>query len=685
MSTGRSRLAPIFLSIVPLLSGVIGFILNLPVMAQQPSGHGAPTYRFDFETDVDRDGLPDYWKVVAGGHDPLNPNGKLVGEDPHSGKLCFAVTPDGASTNYETTDTFGLDGRFTWRLSAWARTTELSTSGVRASSVCIEAVLLDETDKVVQTLASERVTGTTNGWQQLVVEIPPAEEGAPRKVRIALVLDGRALTGKVWFDDMVLRAQPTIELNFAGRGRVLTSGDEAVCRVELATLVESEYRLQVMVAGPEGSKAFDKTFAVTPDAKCRATIKVELPLRVFGLYRVNTRLTNDRVEEANREVQVGYVPAPVRGSGGGRGFGVMMNGTDAGLEAMASTLGSVGVGRAFVRVWGPGQREEDLARSAGRLDPVLAQLRSDGVQPVLVLAGVPQEIGLAMLAQGLAPDESRLTVARLLSADARLWLKPLSETAERFGRRTGCWQLGGEPDLAMSEQMPAQIRSIFSGKLAGLAPEWKVGVPVSMEQSGAVIRAAQEMDFVVFVPGAEASARDVSKKLAMFRTGRAERWLEVTIGDESRVGQERQLGDMVERAALARAAGVTVIVVKPSTELFERDGSPRDALLALGTLSRALNGMDYAGDLSAQADVHLPIFRGGGRTTAIFWGEESRGTWSGYLGGSAKRVDLWGNVSALTEVNGVVTLKAGKLPFIVTDIDGEKITIQRSTQEGVKE
>ena len=116
--------------------------------------------------------------------------------------------------------------------------------------------------------------------------------------------------------------------------------------------------------------------------------------------------------------------------------------------------------------------------------------------------------------------------------------------------------------------------------------------------------------------------------------------------------------------------------------MFDGEGNPREAVLALGTLSRELEGKEYVGDLSAQAEVHVAVFSGGGRTTAVFWCEQGRGTWSGPLGRGAKRVDMWGNESAATDGNGQATLRGGKLPVRIRGIDNTRITIQRPARGG---
>lgn len=656
------------------LVGVCGALAaqEAPSLTAQLSRH------FDFEEDVDRDGLPDadLWRIIQGRNDPLDPKARLVATSPHSGRLCLAVNPDGTRTAFQTAEAVPLDPRFTYRVTAWLRLADIPTEGLRRTVVRIETVLMDPTEKPLRVIPGPDFTGSHQEWQPVVIDIPRAADGRPRKLRVNLVIDGSALSGTCWFDDIRLQPQPTIDLRTSRPGNVLEPGDNPTLTVELATLTDPSYELvvtrqSVAEAPAQQPDAVLYRGRLVPDLKREGHVELKLPLTRFEVFGLRAVLWADGSERARRLSSIAYCPPVPHGEDWAGQFGTATLASIRGIEDLGPALARAGAGRLLVVVWSPSQTEESLAETRRRLDPMLTLVRQAGVEPVMVLAGSPRVLARKLVEDHKAGDEAAVRLVQLLAADRKYWLPLLKVTTDSFAHRARYWQVGDEPDALLTRGELESTLKTLSVQLNELTYRHSVGVAVGALTDPAVAQAASaSADFITVDAGAALPPEAIPALLAGLGPPKAERWVKIDLLDRRRFDRTTVLADMIERAVWARVGGASSVIVGPvAGGLFDEELHPLEPLAALASLARNLDGLDYVGDLSTSADARAMTFSNGRRTTVVVWSHEEHAVWSHYLGPAAKAVDLCGNNLPLSPVGGTPVLAVPQLPFFVTDAD----------------
>lgn len=518
-------------------------LLAAMAWAQPPAAENPP--RFDFEADVDGDRFPDGWQLVGTRH-PENVRERLDTAEHHSGAKSFLVAPDGQPCVYETVVARPFDPRLSWRLTGWIKTSGLPASGLRATSARVEAALLGaEGEPPVRIAATPGVTGTAN-WTQVSIDIPRDVTCAARLVRLRLVVEGAALEGKAWFDDVAFEPRPTVRMSCGKVDGFYHAGEPAKAAVLLDTLLGDGFRLATKLTGPDGVVVESRSADVKPGLDFAAEAAVDLPFRAFGLYRLDAELTCAGKPVVSTARTVIYLRAP---AGPSREIGI--------AGSRAEVIALAGAGTATVDIF-----SDEPARIAERF----ARLRELGIEPVAVLGRVPDSVVRRLFKEKLIADESEATWPRVLALDPATWSEELLAAVKPVATRASHYQLGLRAEPGLSPESLKRAVTRLRETLAPLTWERKIALPTDGTETDGALSAGADV-LVLQGPGS-------AERIEAIRKNAAEVWVEAPVTGDGK--------GLAERLRRVKAAGAARAIVGPlEGGLLNAKGEPTEAFFAL--------------------------------------------------------------------------------------------------------
>jgi len=632
--------------------------------------------RLDFEEDVDADNFPDEWVLVVGRRHPQDIRVKLDDTEHHTGQRSFLMELDGIANVYETRETYRFDPRFSYRLTGYIRTADVPTTGLRTSAARIELVgIAHDRKTVVFSARTEGVTGTTD-WTRVGLDLPRDVTRPFHLVRIRCIIDGVAISGKAWFDEITLTPRPGIHVAAGKPDGFFSPGDPACAGIAVDTLIESDYRLSTKLVGPDGRTVMDRTLDVKPRLGFLADADLALPLDTFGPYHMTVELTAGGRPVSSLEKTCLYWP----GVAGGRvspDFGVYAGGLG-GLDdrtvnvLLESRFGTVGFDL-FAGADGP----DNITTLARRAAPRLGELRQQIIDPVVVLDTVPTVLVDTLFREKQVLSVGEATWLRTLSLDAKYASPVIAGVPGAVLARTVCWQIGRRADPNVSPADLARAVARLRQTLKPITFRHRVGVVFDGTETDEMVNAAAGCDFIVLDCGVGVDAcRQLPERIARLRPIVDEVWVSLDVSRDDDAGPTPAAA-FVERMVLARVAGADRVNVRfPGGRLTDGNGDPNVMTATAATLARELSGKQCAGILSTNVPTCLFVGPGGARLVVVPKPDALGDVL--YLGTALRRIDLDGNVSTLESAGTKALLANRGRPYLVDGLDVEALLTRLS-------
>jgi len=676
------------------------FVAMLPFLAAAGPVEVSRALRsIDFEERRlgNREDLPMHWSKIAGPGLPNYVNGELANDSAHSGEWSFRFDLNGGSLIYQyDPHELPIQTGAHYRVGCFVRTSVLPHARARMT-----AFFVDQDGNRIESsvIHSDLYAAKTEGegWQELSVEISSQDPTAAfLAVQLELLqpsfyspstLGARTLFdqdiyGSAWFDDVTISQVPKFILSSNHPGNVFRRSDP----VQLSVLVNDRFtkdlaaQLSIRDAGNaliyRHTGALDVAGAVDlgPGLK---QLTVALPDLAPGWYDAVLDMTSRGQFVGQQDLQfvrladdeVAFQPDPR--------FGVIA--TDLPIEGwsqLPDLLPIMAAGRVKLAVWSPKANVERVDPAG--FDTLLEELQKNGISLTACLTGVPPDV-----AKNVGGSDWNI----FAEAPVENWRSDLSYLVARHANHLDRWQFGADQDAADFLQKPGMRRvydllysefakMVVKPDLAMPWPAWydlsgNLPATVALSISPDVLPSQLPL-YIQDVHGHEGHNLSVSLQLL-----------------DDRYGRDVQIRDLAQRFVYALAGGAKRIDL-PLPFSVRKDNDhvtpePKELLLIMRTLLSQLSGATFRGKIPNSSNVDAFLFDRSGQCVLVVWSrgmEDSTKSLALNLGDHPKRVDLWGNTTALIvpkkSQSDSINLQVGPMPFFLVDIDGDTAQMRAS-------
>jgi hypothetical protein len=585
----------------------------------------------------------------------------------------------------------------------------IKTQGLKHDGAWATLEFFDADGKVVQSIASLPVTGTTE-WQRVEIgPIAPDNNKAVRQV-ITLHLGPRGaeqdLAGSAEFDDiqMVRLPRMTLVANRQPGLYVDPAIPELTCEVSGVRIVEPlvhfellDYQGQVLAKHDSPLADIASGRPTTADSTRpaegyagRTTWKPPLP--GYGFYRVTASLrAPGSPENPLRRAQTLAVLRPFPAHSKSE-FGWSLPGHEQPYDygSLAALLGQAGLGWAKLPVWFDPRQTSEVERIAWFAE----QLSIQGIELVGVLDQPPGELRQIFREQG------RLPVASVF-IEPELWEPVVSPVMTRLSLRVRWWQLGEDQDTSFVgyPQVESKIAEIKRG-LEQFGQEVRLGIgwrwvhPAPTGKDGHVPwtflsynsePSLTPAELATYLPlratsaaseAAEDRARAGSTRsnpTPVARQAATQRWVMLSPLSNAEYDARTRIQDLVERMLATRIHGADAVFVPrpfdPQVGLMNPDGSPSELFVPWRTTASLIGGSQYLGPIELPGGSICHAFGREEQAVLVIWNKHPT-TERLSLDGGVQQIDVWGrNLLPPTGSPGELTIRevaVGVLPTFLT-------------------
>lgn len=332
----------------------------------------------------------------------------------------------------------------------------------------------------------------------------------PREFRRESLLEHQVwdqdFDGTAWFDDVVVVQVPQLHLTTTSPLNVIAQPDTPTLATDLRDLAAEELTAHTQVYDARRRLVAESTRAIRTG---RESWEWTPELAELGWYHAVVKIASAEQVVAEKTCNFVWVPAP---PDVGRTYqtGPKFDGsaTDAApvaapelgiqlsalpsdeADEIAHALRLLGAQVVTVPVWERDLRAEDVPARVDRLRDLLAALRTDWIEPTLVLPAVPDELARPLR---LRPQD----VLDVLAAPPAVWEPYLSDAMDRLGTSASRWQLGASGSSEVYEQAGAgavirDVREQLARYIPGveITAGWRIDWPSSAAAAAGADRAS---------------------------------------------------------------------------------------------------------------------------------------------------------------------------------------------------
>ena len=583
-------------------------------------------------------------------------------------------------------------------ITGWIR-----TEGLEHASACIVAQLYDaHRNAIPESRARSRLLRTHGGWRQVSIEIfgdfddvadlvvelqvlqPQQFKASSRRAGEPLLED---VEGRAWFDDVVVRQQPRIELTTNAPGNVVIAPAKPTLHVMIRDPTPEPLVAQLKVLDLDGRAVRERTDRL-PQGSWRRV--VNLDGLASGWYRAVVEVANEQGVVGRRSLDLAVLPP--RGPHRDPRFGVVLSGAGTGGTAAVTRhlLRHLGVSSALVALWDDIETPPSI--ETGPLRGTIDELRANGVEVTLALPGLARKLARQPTLDFTEPPPD---------GQRPRWQAALQRALMSFGLDVPRWLIGAPAPAAESGAPP-------NGGRAALSESFELAED---GQSLEIVTAAASA-FGTIVPNpiilapwpAEYEPADLPAPHGHWITvpyhvppesigHYATRWsrsqgpLFVTFErlPAGRYGPHERAVDLMLRGLYGWRAGLPRMAITAPWDRDKHHGSitPNPAYPVWRALADRLHGRRFAGELDVAEGVRCWILAGPDttETALVIWTEQAVGEQEIRLllsAGPVDVVDAFGNVRAVAPRDGAHTLVAGPRPVFIEGADAGIASFRKS-------
>lgn len=563
-------------------------------------------------------------------------------------------------------------------------TTHVRTDGLVHSRAQLVAWLHDsEGNPITSTRTSSEPIDTHGQWEALTVKVnAEGVQAADLAVELRLVQpreylsdprlappDAEDITGRAWFDEIVIWHAPLLELTTGRPGNVIAPNESPAVEFELRDVASEALAALLRVYDIDGNLVHQQQFDHHYELSERRTIALpELPA---GWYRA--------VFDAHSNTQIvgrAWLDfaklGPLRRGEVGRTkhrFGVeLAKEARRDLRDAAALLDRMGADTIVVPIWPEGGDDSTGATTKALVSVAEAMLNLNR-DVVVALDEIPAELATQL---GI----NRTHVLQIIAGDSDIWRPYLDEPILALGLEVRRWRINVSPDQYSSEQEFGKQLLLATRSLSEFVPDPEFTIPWSVFQEPSSLTWPA---YEVRVPAA-LRPEDVESAIAPWVDSTERSSARLSSADGLDYAPRQLVDDMSRRVLFAWRGGVRELIIDAPwrmNDILAGRSLPTPMLPAWRVLADQLTGRSYVGELDLPDIEACWIMQGD--TTA----DAAIVAWTGSMTGDTRAIDmlladgpvtvidLFGNARIVEPVNNRHHIEIGETPLFIEGIDAQ--------------
>jgi hypothetical protein len=496
---------------------------------------------------------------------------------------------------------------------------------------------------------------------------PPAQDHARAPVL-------RDITGRAWFDDVVVRHVPRIQLRTSSEHGIIIAPDRPELLLRVNDLTGESLMASLRVDDLDGRVVHSISF---PAPRGRQPARLDLPLTRQGWYHAILEIRSPQRIVGQRTLDFVILPPRSGRSLADPGeLGVVLGAQPpAHFADLPDLVNRLGVGDAVINIWDGSTAHVFEGEGRDQLRDAIERMLAADLQLTFALTAVPGDI-----AQRLGIDTHN--VLALLNAPDSVWRPFLDDVLVTFGLRIHRWQIGDgdrrldATRLRNDRDADELVRNARTA-LQVFIPDPTIvrrfdadrQLPDATTGSGVQVVVPWHVRPAVLPDHAPAWLQTDPDALAIFDL----------LPDDLFTPRQRGL-DLLFRGLYGWRAGLDRMAIRAPWRwpAGDSDGvmSPGPALAIWRGLGDALRGRRFIGELDLGDHVRCWLMQSDspGRDALVMWRDQSPGTEPGAVrlvlaDGAIRAVDPFGNARRIDPIDGIHTVPVDDMPVFVEGID----------------
>ncbi len=480
---------------------------------------------------------------------------------------------------------------------------------------------------------------------------------------------GEDIHGTAWFDDLIIRNIPRIELSTTTPGNLFIGPDHPALSIRVQDIARQPLAMRLRILDLNGQVVHEIS---APAPRARAAKNFTLPLGKFGWYAAVLDITGDGVFSEQRTLRFAYLPTPDSGMRSlNRRFGVVV--LDPLIDACPDApvkMSVLGVGDVVAPVWDASMDFENTEIHFAAQRQVLDDLLTRGLTVTFSLNSIPE--GLARM-QGLGSDR----LLELFGLKVEVWKPYLVELLMNYGLEVPRWQIGmvGRGMSTGHDDMAAMMQKAME-QLGQFIPQFQPAWPLVMESDGRDFAPHGTRHFYV---SHELSPNDMEAYVATWLEDGSDFALTLEPLPLDSFSPRQRVTDLAIRGLQAWRAGAPIIrIAAPWGPQIEGSANrqPTPSFPMWRTLAQHLKGRRVLGTMNVAEGVECWIL--GDEATdqgaLVVWDSRLSSGAPGSLdallaSGPVTVVDLDGNARTIMPEEGRHHIPLGSAPVFIEGIN----------------
>ncbi len=575
---------------------------------------------------------------------------------------------------------------------------QIATRGLRYDSALAEFVFVGDDGKLIQTHATEPVSGTTD-W--IALRIPPVQPppGATKmfvRLKVLRSDDGlEDIRGSIGFDNIRIDRLPHLAVTTDQPLGLYHSGQTITASAKILGLPKGTSSIQFSLIDSAGntiggisrsveigSSDDDQSETAGAESDSGGTdVSWRLPSLDPGFYRITAAIDGRHLATLASETTLVVIDRLMSGPPHGC-FGWTLPQGAEGLSPreIAPWLADCGVAWVKYPCW---LAPDDVA-GAEEIAAIFSRIQDQGIETIGMLDSPPESQQPLYELRG-----RRDLVAAQLFRNQTTWEPLLEPIMTRMTLRIRRWQLGADRDHSFlgRPRLNESISQISTG-LQGYGQPIDIAISWPWEESQFQDgKSAWQAECRSSDPPLNAHELDayLSNLSLDSRPESPSTWLLTDPISSTRYDQATRIQDLLLRMATVRSHRVQASFISdprdPERGLLRKDGRPGELLLPWRTTSRLIGNLRKAGSLQLRHGSQNIVFFGDNRAVLMLWSQAAKEERL-YLGDDVKMVDVWGNVTDLPlEFDGdqpAQVIRTGPVPIFIVGADASLLAFRMS-------
>jgi hypothetical protein len=620
---------------------------------------------------------------------------------------CLEISMDGGAAEL-VGPIFPMENRY-----SYAMTAELSCENLNGHFAWIELHLLDQSQRIIQILSTEKLQGTTD-WRRLVTEIASHPGGELHWGQIHLKVaphNSTVLAGIARFDSINIYRMPRLSLSTPLKYHIARLGEEfeVLCKAmgirqhDAHVIFElqdhlgqrlREHASDLEVTSSHGSRPTSQlaspaekikdnpeTLQRPPhyvstrydhrsvDGQATWSLKLDKP----GLYRVRVNLGAGTSESQQREILIGVLNELDDKVSGPFGWSLAAFDDRLSIDEVPELVSRFGASWLKLPVW----FDPADALTADKLVALIERLQSLGTQVVGKLDQPPPSL------KDTFGDNSDRLHAVSIFREPKDWEPALEPVLTRIGMKLPWFQIGGDTDFSfIGKSELAETVTGLRARMQTYSQELKLALNWTWLDPPPEATAAP-WNAVHYATFPQATAAELEQYIHHASTNH-QLWVSIDPLAGSQYRLIDRVRDLTSRMlAIKRSTVLAAFVsdpLRPELRLFTDEKKIGEMLIPWRELVYALGDTEYVGSIEMPAGSVNHVLTDQNETLMLIWNEREC-VEQVYLGDELRATDLFGRVIEMeTAQSDRGTLEqripVNAWPIIIRGVDRDLIGFQ---------